>query len=339
MNAASDEYRGLGWEHGCLTVQALGAMLAPITFVLPGGRQVSPMHIAPWAEEPASAALPGVLRGLRGDWLCAPFGSAAETTHFPEAWAKLMGPAEPDEELHGHCANHAWQWQDAPAGTLRLAIEYPEASPVSRIERSVTPDPSSPAVDIELRIAVRRDCRMPIGLHPTLRLPAGAGQAQIEPGRFAEGLTYPGLAEPSAPLFVSGARFDDLAAVPARSGGTIDASRLPLAHVTEELLQLNGIDGTAALANHAEGYRVRLSWQKEHFPSLLLWISNGGRKMEPWSGRHRAVGIEPICSPFGLALATALADNPIAASGTPTAQSFRQGADFVTRYRIAAELL
>ena len=61
-----------------------------------------------------------------------------------------------------------------------------------------------------------------------------------------------------------------------------------------------GSTAAVALANEADGYRVRLTWQKEHFPSLLLWISNRGRKMPPWNGRHLALGMEPICSPFGL---------------------------------------
>ena len=203
----------------------------------------------------------------------------------------------------------------------------------------MTPDPKAPAIDVELRIEVRRDCRLPIGLHPTLRLPVAGGRARLEPGRFDHGRTYPTIFEPAAPLFAENARFPSLAAVPARDGRTIDATRLPLADETDELLQLNGIDGTAALANEAEGYRFRLTWQKEHFPSLLLWLSNRGRKMFPWNGRHVAVGIEPICSPFGLGPGTALADNPIARSGTPTALSFRAGQPFVTRYRIAAEPL
>src|SRR5262245_57667152 len=66
-NAVSGDgdYRGLGWAHGCLTVQRLGAMLGPLTFVLADGRQVSPLHIAPWADESGGEALPGVLRRLR----------------------------------------------------------------------------------------------------------------------------------------------------------------------------------------------------------------------------------------------------------------------------------
>jgi hypothetical protein len=162
---------------------------------------------------------------------------------------------------------------------------------------------------------------------------------RLEPGRFNHGLTYPGTVEPGAPLFAQDARFTDLAAVPARAGRVIDASRHPLGARTEELLQLNGVDGTVALLNEAEDYRVRLSWQPEHFPSLLLWISNGGRQERPWNGRHVALGVEPVCSPFGLGPATAAADNPLARSGVATARAFVAGETFVTRYRIEARPL
>ena len=241
--------------------------------------------------------------------------------------------------MHGHSSNHEWRWEEAALGALRLSIDYPEHSPVKRVERTVTPDPHAPAIDLEFRIEVREDCRLPIGLHPVFRLPAAPGGARLEPGRFDHGLTYPGTVEPSAPLFAENARFTDLQRVPSRTGGLVAATRLPPAVDTEELLQLNGIDGSAALVNEAEGYRMTLSWQREHFPSLLLWLSNRGRKMEPWNGRHVAIGVEPICSPFGLGPPTALADNPIAHGGTPTALGFRRGEPFVTRYRLEAAAL
>jgi len=205
--------------------------------------------------------------------------------------------------------------------------------------RTVTPDANAAGVDIELRIEIKDACRIPLGLHPTFRPPTKAGAARIEPAAFAEGRTYPGTVEPSAPLFAIDRAFTSLKVVPGRDGTSIDASRLPLAEETEELLQLNGIDGSVALANEAEGYRVRLIWQKEHFPSLLLWISNRGRKMTPWSGRHLALGMEPICSPFGFGPAVARADNPMAKAGTPTARDFAAGEVFTTRYRIEAEPL
>ncbi|SDB35857.1 hypothetical protein [Bauldia litoralis] len=332
-------YRGLGWAHGALTVQRLGAMLAPVTFLLADGRQVSPMQVAPWAGEAGTEDLPGILRKLRGEWPCVPFGYSVPPDGFAPDWAAAIRPADPGEEAHGHSSNTDWQWQSAGDGALKLALDYPESSPIARVERTVTPDPDAPAIDCEFRVEVREDCRLPIGLHPVFRLPLAVGGARLEPGRFDHGLTYPSTVEPAAPLFAIDARFDDLEKVPGRFGTVVDASRLPLSTEAEELLQLNGIDGTAALANEAEGYRVRLTWQKEHFPSLLLWYSNAGRKMAPWNGRHIAIGIEPICSPFGLGPPTAQADNPISLSGTPTALAFKAGEPFVTRYRIAAEPL
>ena len=334
---ASDTYRGLGWAHGALTVQRLGAMLAPVTFVLADGRQVSPLHIAPWADEPGSEALPGILRKLRGEWPCVPFGYSVPTEGWPDDWARVMGPPEPDEEVHGHSSNHDWTWLESDGHSLSLALDYPESSPVVRVERTVTPDPAAPAIDIEFSIVVRRACRLPIGLHPVFRLPAQAGAAELELGAFDHGRTYPNDVEPGVPLFAKDAVFADLTRracarwrgcrrIAAASGGPRQRNCCRSRDSTVR----------SALANHAEGYRVRLSWQKEHFPSLLLWYSNRGRKASPWNGRHVAIGIEPICSPFGLGPATALADNPIARSGIPTALEFVPEQPFTTRYRIEA---
>lgn len=334
-----DDYRGLGWAHGALTVQRLGAMLAPVTFVLADGRQVSPMHIAPWANEPGVEALPGILRKLRGEWPCVPFGYSVPADGWPRNWSRAMRSPEPDEEVHGHSSNHDWTWRDTDGGSLSLELAYPQGSAVERVERTITPDPFAPAIDIEFKIVVRRACRLPIGLHPVFRLPVETGAATLELGGFDHGRTYPHDVEPGAELFARNASFTDLTGVPARAGGVADASRLPLAADAEELLQIEGLDGTAALANHADGYRVELSWQKEHFPSLLLWYSNRGRKAAPWNGRHVAIGIEPICSPFGLGPATALADNPIAQTGIATALDFSPEKPFVTRYRIEASAL
>lgn len=335
MNGAA--YRGLGWEHGALTVQRHAAMLAPLTFLLPNGRQASPMHVAPWAGEPGTEELPGILRRLRGEWPCVPFGYSVPGEGFPAEWTRSMAPPAPDEEVHGHSSNHPWTWESDDGNRLRLSIGYPASSPVKRLERTITPDPDAPAVDLELVVETREACRLPLGLHPTFRLPLEPGRTRIEPASFAEGRTYPGTVEPSAPLFASDQAFSSLTSVPGRDGRSIDASRLPFSTDTEELLQLNGIDGSVALVNEAEGYRVRLTWQKEHFPSLLLWFSNRGRQMAPWNGRHLALGMEPICSPFGLGSATACADNPIARSGTPTARDFAAREVFTTRYRIEAE--
>ncbi|MGX7876932.1 hypothetical protein ACVDG5_033595 [Mesorhizobium sp. ORM6] len=219
-----DDYRGLGWAHGALTVQRLGAMLAPVTFLLADGRQVSPLHIAPWSNEPA---LPGILRKLRGEWPCVPFGYSVPAEGWPENWARVMGPPEPGEEIHGHSSNHDWTWRHSGSGSLSLALAYPERSPVEYVKRTVTPDPLAPAIDIEFNIVVRRACRLPIGLHPVFRLPFETGEASLEFGGFDEGRTYPHDVEPGAALFARNKTFFELTAVPSRTGKVVDASRLP----------------------------------------------------------------------------------------------------------------
>ena len=337
MNAAE---RTLDWNAGSLTVQRLGGMMAPVHFRLEDGRTVSPLHVAPWASDPASLELPGILRRLRGEWPCVPFGYSVPNDGWPTEWANVMAPPAAEEDVHGYSSNHEWAWLDSDSTRLCLALDYPAGSAVARVERVVAPDPAGPAVTLTFRIFVRRRCRLPIGLHPVFRLPAEPGAARLELGAFDMGRTYPGTVEPGKAIFAANRTFRDITAVPSRhGGGVIDASKLPLDVDTEELLQLEGLDGQVALVNSADGYRARLAWNTTDFPSLLLWISNRGRTASPWNGRHLAIGIEPVCSPFGLGAPTALTDNPIARSGVPTALEFTPERPFETRYRLSAESL
>jgi hypothetical protein len=336
---AQPERKALAWAHGVLAVERLAGMLGPATFVLPDGRQVSPLQVAPRADEPQAATLPPVLSQLRGEWPCVPFGYPLPPDGMTPDWAAVVPAAETADDVHGYSSNHRWDWTDAADGTLALACTYPAGHPIARLDRTVRPDPRAAAIDVTLGVTARAACRLPIGLHWTFRLPAQAGAARLEPGGYDHGRTHPGTIEPGAAMFAQDRRFARLDAVPGRNGATVDATRLPLAQDIEEVLELNGSDGSFALANEAEGYRVRISWDPHACPSVLLWLSNRGRKQYPWSGRHVAVGIEPVCSPFGLGVATAGADNPIARSGTPTAVAFDPAAPFHTRYRLAVEPL
>lgn len=335
MSAAE---RTLDWNAGSLMVQRLGGMMAPVHFRLKDGRTVSPLHVAPWANEPVSGEVPGILRRLRGEWPCVPFGYSVPGAGWPREWADVMSPAAEYEEVHGFSSNHPWEWVESDGTRLRLALDYPASSPVARVEREIVPDPAGPAVTLTFRIFVRRQCRLPIGLHPVFRLPAEPGAARLELGSFDIGRTYPETVEPGKAIFAANAIFRDIGAVPARDGGlAIDASLLPFRVDTEELLQIEGLAGEVALANLSDGYRAKLSWNPKHFPSLLLWMSNRGRTAPPWNGRHLAIGIEPVCSPFGLGAPTALADNPIARSGVPTALEFEPEQPFETHYRLSVE--
>lgn len=319
------------WAHGRLTVQDLGAMLGPVLFRLPDGRKVSPLHVAPWAGDPQAASLPGILRALRGDFVCVPFG-ADRALALAGDWAHLSCPApEKPGAPHGPSSNAVWKRQD---DGLHLTLVYPDDSPVSLLDRVIRPDPDCPAIDMVLTLHIRRDCRLPIGLHPVFRLPDSG--LRIEAGPQG-GMTFPGAMEPGVSRLAPAARFADLAAVPLTAGGTADLSRLPLPYATEELVQLTDAGGRATLTWPGEGFRAHLTWDAAHFPDLILWVSNRGRAAFPWNGRHQALGLEPVCAAFDLGTRISAGPNPLQTATHPTARSFRAGEVFTTRHRIAVE--
>lgn len=336
MTDPAMELQSMAWAHGVVSVQALGGMIGPTSFVLPDGRQVSPFHIAPWFNEPVTAGLPGILHRLRGEWPCVPFGSDALGS-LPAPWRADGDTFAGADVPHGHGSNVAWQFLPTTEQALHLTCRYPETHPIRALHRTIRPDPATAALDFTLTVVARRPCRLPIGLHPSLRLPF-SGQADLIAPAFQTGRVLPLLAEPSS-LLQPDATFDSLDAVPTRSGTKMSLSRLPLATAHEDLVQLCGVSGDAVLRDVNNGYQTRLSWNTAHFPSALLWLSNRGRDHAPWNSRHTALGIEPICSAFDLGPAVSNAPNPISDAGVATTIAFSPDAPFTTTYRIAVEPL
>jgi hypothetical protein len=327
--------RSLVWAHGVVSVESLGGMIGPTLFVLPDGRQVAPFQVAPWANEAGGEALPGILKRLRGEWPCVPFGVDGDRPAKGE-WPGSTATPTVDTDPHGFSSNHDWTFGAGTEGSIALSITYPEGHPIKALHRLVTPDPTTTALDFELTIEVRNDCTLPLGLHPSFRLPAKVGAMHIEVGDGITGVTFPGPVDDTS-IFEQAQFQTPWRYVALEDGSRLDVSRVPLPQATEEILQLLDVPGTASLWNSAEGYRVRLSWNPEHYPSALLWMSNRGRQMAPWNGRHLALGFEPICSAFDLGPQISAADNPISRRGTKTARRFSAGERFITRYRIAVE--
>ncbi len=329
------ERHAIAWAHGMASVQSLGGMLGPVLFLLPDGRQVAPLHVAPWFHEPDRARHPAIIRELRGEWPCVPFG-ADGPRDLPDGWLATGESFAGAEVPHGHSANTEWRFTDLGPQSVELVCDYPDTHPVERLRRRIAAVPDAPALEVTLEIAVRRPCALPVGLHPTLRLPVG-GTATLVPPAFRQGRVFPLDVEPGQGLLEPGATFAALDAVPTRAGGAMSLLALPLAAETEELVQLCGVEGTVRLRHPAEGWQVRLDWDAGIFPSLLLWISNRGRHCPPWNGRHLALGVEPVCAAFDLGPAVSNAPNPIAQAGVTTALHLDPAHPFVTRYRLGVE--
>jgi hypothetical protein len=324
----------LDWEYGRAEVQALGGMLGPLYFRLDAERELQVMHVAPWAGTTDSLALPGILRRLRGEWPCVPFGRTDLPPDLPPGWKPL---APDDDWPHGYSSNHRWECDYHSSDRVSLAIEYPDDSPVARIERHLQAVPNAPALDIDLVIWSRRSLRLPAGLHPTFRLPHPSGRVQLELGQHQGIFSYPSRSAGAISRLVPDARSDSLESM-AGMEGAIDLSRLPLPEDGEELLQVRGLDGTERppLGLHYLDYdaRVGLWWDTRQFPDLMLWLSNRGRPEFPWDGRHVALGAEPVNSVFDLGR---VARPP---KGHPLEDrlgiSLQAGEAWRTRYRIAA---
>jgi hypothetical protein len=325
----------LQWEHGSAEVQALGGMLGPVTFRLGEERELDVMHVAPWAGMTRASALPGLMRRLRGEWPCIPFGRTDLPPDLPPGWQpRDSGDAWP----HGYAANHRWHCRSATPARVHLAIDYPPDSPVACIERVIQADSATPALDISLTVHARRSCRLPAGLHPTFRLPPAPGRVRVLLGEHEGIFSYPASPAGAVSRLMPDARSDELARV-AGVDGPLDLSRLPLGVAGEELLQIKDLHGRAERAPFALHYLdydacVGLWWDTAELPDLMLWISNGGRIHFPWMSRHLALGAEPVNSLFDLGrVASAPQGHPLASRA---GIALDPAQPWTTRYRIAA---
>ncbi len=302
-----DPTRVIAWDSGRAELQRLGAMLGPVWFSADGHPDFAPLQVAPWFAEPGAAALPGILRRLRGDWPCVPFGRTDRPEGLPAGWA-LREPG--DACGHGYAANHEWDWleTDDPQ-VLALAIEPP--GPVKRMTRVVEVEAHARALLMTLVIEMRAPATLPIALHPTLRLDLGSVRLALP--AHEGGVVYPVPAEPGVSLLAPDARFERLDQVPLAAGGTLDLTRYPLAADSEELLQLRELDGPVALHYVDAGWTLQLDWDHRALPDLMLWVSHRGRAYPPWNGRHLALGVEPVRGPFDLGrVAAPPAEHPLA---------------------------
>ncbi|HEY4068799.1 MAG TPA: hypothetical protein VGM74_17985 [Burkholderiaceae bacterium] len=328
--AASDPIRRLRWPHGEAELQARGGMLAPVAFRAPGRPDFSPLQVAPWADEPGAEQWPGLLGRLRGEWPCVPFGRCDRPSGLPADWpARDAG----DEWGHGYAAHHAWAWiESGDPFALALKIEPPPDQPVRRLTRLVRAVADAPALEIELRIEVRRPCTLPIALHPTLRL--DAGRVALSLGHTGPGLSYPVPAEPGRSRLAANARFERLDAVPLAEGGHADLSRFPQPADSEELLQLMDLAGPVTAHYLDLGWSLTLDWDRTLLPDLMLWISQRGRLHPPWNGRHLALGLEPVHGAWDLGRVTDVpVGHPLAGR---TGVALAPDAPCVIRYRLSA---
>jgi hypothetical protein len=287
-----------------------GGQIRSLKFRL-GRRTVEPLSTAPWCDTPEAKKLIPLLRELRGDFFCAPFGA---------------GPAPGGESHppHGESANGNWEVRSAGPGglvaTLRTRVR--PGTITKRLE----------AREGETNLYQEHGLeglggKMCLGHHAMLDFRRnGPGNISTSRLRLAQVLPVP-FEDPAQGGYSSlkpGAWFRRLDSVPAIGGDKADLSRYPARDGFEDLVMLHHKDSDDFAWVAVVFPQERFVWFSLKNPALLastvLWHSNGGRHYAPWSGRHRGVlGIEDVTAYFHLGLAASLENNPWNDKGVPTA--------------------
>jgi hypothetical protein len=314
------------WRVASRSVEAfvtrLGGHLGPVTFDR-GGRKIRPFSIAPWAEEPPDRSLPAIIRALRGDFFCLPFGANE---------APLGGERHP---VHGETANARWKLEslERAPGRSSLHLSLRTRIRTGRVDKTITVADGENAV-YSRHLVTGMSGRMSFGHHAMLRFPDHPESGIISTSPFVHGQVFPGRFERPEQggysTLLAGAEFSSLERVPDVYGGTTDVTRYPSRRGFEDLVMVVA-DGRRPFAWTAVAFpRERFVWfslkDPEVLRSTILWISNGGRHYAPWSGRHvNVMGLEEVTANFHYGLAESARANPLSRRGYPTCASLRAG--------------
>lgn len=292
-----------------------GGHLGPILFHFKD-RTIAPYALCPWAEEDADEALPPVLKVLRGDFFCMPFGAND---------AVFQGENHPP---HGETANNLWELESLrQAGdTMTLRASLDTSVRPGHVDKWISLHSGHHAVYVRHLISGMKG-PMSLGHHAMLKFPdtLGSGIVTTSPFLYAQTAPQPfELPEDQGYSFLQpGASFSSLADVPTITGQSTDLRRYPARKGYEDLVMLvsdPSVDfAWTAVTFPEEGY----VWFALKDPLILkqtvFWLSNGGRYYPPWNGRHTSVmGLEEVTSFFHYGLLQSAESNSLADQGYAT---------------------
>ncbi|NEN04748.1 hypothetical protein G3T36_02590 [Diaminobutyricibacter tongyongensis] len=237
-------------------------------------------------------------------------------------WAGLIDGAT-NRPPHGMPADGDWEVAELRDDGVTLRFDFPEGHDIERLERRIDGVQGQPALELSLVITARRPTRTSVGLHPIVRLPDRPRALRLQ-ADFDTGFTYPSPVPPGRSQVVPARRFSHLHEV-LTFAGVEDFAHVPFGEPAEEVVQLAGMQGPVRAVFDDEAAGVEIDWDRSILPSVQLWLSDRALQDEPWGGRYRGLGIEPIASAFDLAEAVSTASNPISAAGYATAVDVRPG--------------
>lgn len=308
------------WRFASRDVEAnvteLGGHVGPVTFDRQG-RKLQPLSVAPWSGEKLAPDTPAILRVLRGDFFCMPFGGNAQP-HRSES-----------HPVHGEPANKRWAFEslNQTGGRTELHLSLKTRIRPGRVDKHLSLVDGHPAL-YSRHVVSGMSGAMPLGHHAMLEFPDEPGSGAISTSRFVLGQVYPepfeDPAEGGYSILKPGATFRRLDRVPMITGEKADLSRYPARRGFEDLVQLMADPDLDVAWTAVTFPKERYAWFSLKDPRVLsstvLWHSNGGRHYAPWNGRHVGVlGLEEVTGYFADGLAASVKKNPHTERGLKTA--------------------
>lgn len=276
-----------------------------------GRKTVEPFHTASWCDKPEAKKLIPLLRELRGDFFCAPFGDGP-------AWRGELHPP------HGEPANSDWKVTLTEPGRL-----------VAELQTRIRPGTITKIIEAregetnlyQTHLLDDFKGEMCLGHHAMLEFKRnGPGRLSTSKLRLAQVLPaqFENPAKGGYTSLKQGAWFRSLDRVPMANGEKTDLTRYPAREGFEDLVMLHHKDAEDFAWSAVVFLDKNFVWfalkNPAHLASTVLWHSNGGRNYAPWNGQHRGVlGVEDVTAYFHLGLAASLAANPWKEKGIPTA--------------------
>ncbi len=299
-----------------LAVTRLGGHMAPVTFYRGTRKPVQPYFISPWQDEGLGIDEP-VLRPLRGDLFCMPFGADNK-----------LGREKHD--IHGESATMDWE-----------PLSMSNRGSVSELSLQMKTRVRPGTITKRLMLVEGHNvvyCRhelegykglMCLGHHATLAVPSDPGSLLFSSSPIRFGMTSPGAPGPYASreyyCLPAGVRFSRLSKVPTiwKEQPFTDRSTFPAEEGFTDIVAIfpkkqQGIGWNAA-SFPRQGFVWYSLKDPSTLPSTVLWMSNRGRHGSPWNGRNRCLGIEDVCAYFAEGLRPSAKPNMLNEQGIATA--------------------
>ncbi len=298
-----------------LFVTEQGGMAAPVVFDRKGAK-ITPFSVAPWVGEKIAPEFPQLLKVLRGDFFCMPFGGN-ETPY--------RGEKHPP---HGETANSKWKFRGISVGdgAKTLGLRMKPRMRAATVDKEITVADGHDAV-YSRHVVSGMKGTMSFGHHAMLKFPDRPESGILSTSQIRYGLVSPAPAElpenKGYSVLECGRKFRDLSRVRTVRGGYADLTRYPARRGFEDIVMLVTKQREPFAWTAVTFPKERYVWFSLKDPAVLrqtiLWFSNGGRHYPPWNGRHvNVMGLEDVTSFFHYGLAQSAANNRVKEGGDPT---------------------